>query len=187
MSRPGCWSISRGVGRWRSRADDANRTSRSAFDSPKRRPGLQAPQVVLRRDSGPASTTSYRLPRRHEGGEHGSGFHHRSARLSPLADARQDLGEFTRASPTSATSRSPIRPAWRGLRRDRRRPAEAFGITSRGNNLVAVVTNGTAVLGLGNIGPLASKPVMEGKGLPVQSSPASTSSTSSWPRTTPTS
>ncbi len=34
--------------------------------------------------------------------------------------------------------------------------------TSRGN-LVAVVTNGTAVLGLGNIGPLASKPVMEGK------------------------
>ncbi|MCP5774009.1 NADP-dependent malic enzyme, partial [Klebsiella pneumoniae] len=32
-------------------------------------------------------------------------------------------------------------------------------------NLVAVVTNGTAVLGLGNIGPLASKPVMEGKGV----------------------
>ncbi|MDI3515899.1 MAG: NADP-dependent malic enzyme [Gammaproteobacteria bacterium] len=42
-------------------------------------------------------------------------------------------------------------------------PAEAFELTSRGN-LVAVVTNGTAVLGLGNIGPLASKPVMEGKG-----------------------
>src|SRR3974390_490144 len=35
--------------------------------------------------------------------------------------------------------------------------------TARGN-LVAVVTNGTAVLGLGNIGPLAGKPVMEGKG-----------------------
>ncbi len=35
--------------------------------------------------------------------------------------------------------------------------------TSRGN-LVGVVTNGTAVLGLGDIGPLASKPVMEGKG-----------------------
>src|SRR5690606_28100088 len=32
-------------------------------------------------------------------------------------------------------------------------------------NLVAVVTNGTAVLGLGNIGPLAGKPVMEGKGV----------------------
>ena len=41
----------------------------------------------------------------------------------------------------------------------RRRPT----LTSRAN-LVAVITNGTAVLGLGNIGPLASKPVMEGKG-----------------------
>jgi malate dehydrogenase (oxaloacetate-decarboxylating)(NADP+) len=43
-------------------------------------------------------------------------------------------------------------------------PATAFKYTSRGN-LVGVVTNGTAVLGLGNIGPLASKPVMEGKGV----------------------
>ncbi|MDR0564409.1 MAG: NADP-dependent malic enzyme [Azoarcus sp.] len=42
-------------------------------------------------------------------------------------------------------------------------PEQARELTSRGN-LVAVVTNGTAVLGLGNIGPLASKPVMEGKG-----------------------
>ena len=42
-------------------------------------------------------------------------------------------------------------------------PAEAAALTSRGN-LVGVVTNGTAVLGLGNIGPLAAKPVMEGKG-----------------------
>ena len=41
-------------------------------------------------------------------------------------------------------------------------PLNASRFTSRGN-LVAVVTNGTAVLGLGNIGPLASKPVMEGK------------------------
>jgi malate dehydrogenase (oxaloacetate-decarboxylating)(NADP+) len=41
-------------------------------------------------------------------------------------------------------------------------PNAAFKYTSRGN-LVAVITNGTAVLGLGNIGPLASKPVMEGK------------------------
>ncbi|MFU8863791.1 MAG: NADP-dependent malic enzyme [Rhodobacterales bacterium] len=41
-------------------------------------------------------------------------------------------------------------------------PANASRFTARGN-LVAVVTNGTAVLGLGNIGPLASKPVMEGK------------------------
>jgi malate dehydrogenase (oxaloacetate-decarboxylating)(NADP+) len=43
-------------------------------------------------------------------------------------------------------------------------PTNAFRYTSRGN-LVAVVTNGTAVLGLGDIGPLAAKPVMEGKGV----------------------
>ncbi|MDB5558416.1 MAG: sfcA, partial [Enterovirga sp.] len=41
-------------------------------------------------------------------------------------------------------------------------PTEAANLTAR-QNLVAVVSNGTAVLGLGNIGPLASKPVMEGK------------------------
>ncbi len=41
-------------------------------------------------------------------------------------------------------------------------PNNAFKYTSRGN-LVAVITNGTAVLGLGDIGPLAAKPVMEGK------------------------
>ena len=45
----------------------------------------------------------------------------------------------------------------------RNSPDEAYRYTSKGN-LVAVVTNGTAVLGLGNIGPLAGKPVMEGKG-----------------------
>ena len=43
-----------------------------------------------------------------------------------------------------------------------RDPAESYNMTARGN-LVGVVTNGTAVLGLGNIGPLAAKPVMEGK------------------------
>src|SRR6187549_1275031 len=41
---------------------------------------------------------------------------------------------------------------------------EVYKYTAKGN-LVAVITNGTAVLGLGNIGPEASKPVMEGKGL----------------------
>jgi len=45
-----------------------------------------------------------------------------------------------------------------------RDPATAALYTSRGN-LVAVISNGTAVLGLGNIGPLAGKPVMEGKGV----------------------
>ncbi|MDO4591880.1 MAG: NADP-dependent malic enzyme, partial [Comamonadaceae bacterium] len=43
-------------------------------------------------------------------------------------------------------------------------PTAAFKYTSRGN-LVAVISNGTAVLGLGDIGALASKPVMEGKGV----------------------
>jgi malate dehydrogenase (oxaloacetate-decarboxylating)(NADP+) len=42
--------------------------------------------------------------------------------------------------------------------------SKAYNYTAKGN-LVAVITNGTAVLGLGDIGPLASKPVMEGKGL----------------------
>lgn len=42
------------------------------------------------------------------------------------------------------------------------RPEDAYRYTNKGN-LVAVITNGTAVLGLGNVGPLASKPVMEGK------------------------
>ena len=48
-----------------------------------------------------------------------------------------------------------------------RDPSLAYKYTAKGN-LVAVVTNGTAVLGLGNIGPLAGKPVMEGKGSPLQ-------------------
>ncbi len=44
------------------------------------------------------------------------------------------------------------------------RPDDVYKYTSKGN-LVAVISNGTAVLGLGNIGPAASKPVMEGKGV----------------------
>ncbi|QIZ77959.1 malic enzyme-like NAD(P)-binding protein [Ferrimonas lipolytica] len=43
-------------------------------------------------------------------------------------------------------------------------PEEAYRYTNKGN-LVAVITNGSAILGLGNLGPLASKPVMEGKAL----------------------
>jgi malate dehydrogenase (oxaloacetate-decarboxylating)(NADP+) len=45
-----------------------------------------------------------------------------------------------------------------------KKPELGFDYTARGN-LVAVISNGTAVLGLGNIGPLAGKPVMEGKGV----------------------
>src|SRR2546428_4135489 len=47
------------------------------------------------------------------------------------------------------------------------RPDEAYSYTAKGN-LVAVGTNGTAELGLGNIGPLAAKPVMVGKGVLFQ-------------------
>ncbi|MEN9510568.1 MAG: hypothetical protein RLZZ370_387, partial [Bacteroidota bacterium] len=43
-------------------------------------------------------------------------------------------------------------------------PDDVYKYTARGN-LVAVISNGTAVLGLGDIGPAASKPVMEGKGI----------------------
>ena len=43
-------------------------------------------------------------------------------------------------------------------------PDDAYAYTGKGN-LVAVITDGTAILGLGNLGPLASKPVMEGKGV----------------------
>lgn len=46
----------------------------------------------------------------------------------------------------------------------KKNPDDVFNYTARGN-LVAVISNGTAVLGLGNIGALAGKPVMEGKGL----------------------
>jgi malate dehydrogenase (oxaloacetate-decarboxylating)(NADP+) len=48
------------------------------------------------------------------------------------------------------------------VREINREPANAYRYTNKGN-LVAVITDGTAVLGLGNMGPLASKPVMEGK------------------------
>ena len=82
-----------------------------------------------------------------------------------VSDAGQDLDRARpRRSPTSATCRSPIRPASRTpARRSRRTRRSRRRYTARGN-LVAVITNGTAVLGLGNIGALAGKPVMEGKG-----------------------
>ena len=67
------------------------------------------------------------------------------------------------AWPPSATCRSPIRPASPPpARRSSPIPHAAYDYTTRGN-LVAVISNGTAVLGLGNIGALAGKPVMEGK------------------------
>jgi malate dehydrogenase (oxaloacetate-decarboxylating)(NADP+) len=89
----------------------------------------------------------------------------RSARIPPQAPPRQDRRHADQAAD------HPARPVAGLLARRRAaceeivaNPAEASTLTSRGN-LVAVITNGTAVLGLGNIGPLAGKPVMEGKGV----------------------
>jgi malate dehydrogenase (oxaloacetate-decarboxylating)(NADP+) len=63
----------------------------------------------------------------------------------------------------SATCRSPIRPASPcPCLASPRIPDLAYDYTSKGN-MVAVISNGTAILGLGNLGALASKPVMEGK------------------------
>jgi len=57
----------------------------------------------------------------------------------------------------------PTLPAWPiPVLEIEKNPQDAFKYTAKGN-LVAVITNGTAVLGLGDIGALASKPVMEGK------------------------
>src|SRR5450756_2594183 len=50
-------------------------------------------------------------------------------------------------------------------------PLKVYDYTAKGN-LVAVISNGTAVLGLGNIGALASKPVMEGKACLLYTSPS---------------
>ncbi len=77
-------------------------------------------------------------------------------------------GQRSRSSPPSpwspsATWRSPIRRASRRpASRSTKDPDTAHDYTVKGN-LVAVISNGTAVLGLGDIGALAGKPVMEGK------------------------
>jgi malate dehydrogenase (oxaloacetate-decarboxylating)(NADP+) len=65
-------------------------------------------------------------------------------------------------------------------------PDDAYRYTSK-TNLVAVISNGTAVLGLGDIGALAGKPVMEGKDSSSRPSPTSTYSTSRWTPVIPTS
>src|SRR4030081_2263771 len=89
---------------------------------------------------------------------------------------REDVLEYHSSAPAGKISVTPTKPTQ--TQRDlslaytpgvaipcleiERDPALSWSDTGRGN-LVAVVTNGTAVLGLGNIGPLAAKPVMEGK------------------------
>jgi malate dehydrogenase (oxaloacetate-decarboxylating)(NADP+) len=89
---------------------------------------------------------------------------------------KEDVLEYHAAAPAGKISLTPTKPCH--TQRDlslaytpgvaipcleiARQPNLAYRYTAKGN-LVAVVTNGTAVLGLGNIGPLAGKPVMEGK------------------------
>jgi malate dehydrogenase (oxaloacetate-decarboxylating)(NADP+) len=88
-------------------------------------------------------------------------------------DAALEYHRFPQAGKISVTPTKPlttqrdlalayspgVAAACRAIAKD---PGQAYDLTARGN-LVAVITNGTAVLGLGNIGPLAGKPVMEGK------------------------
>ena len=65
-----------------------------------------------------------------------------------------------------------------------RDPSLAYRYTAKGN-LVGVISNGSAILGLGNRGGLASKPVMEGKAVLFKRSPTSTCSIWNWPPRTP--
>src|ERR1700748_3672476 len=97
----------------------------------------------------------------------------------PVADSLDDAALAYHAAPTpgkiAITPTKPLMPQRaralpypRGVAPPPRAiaadPAQASRLTARGN-LVAVITNGTAVLGLGAIGPLAAKPVMEGQGV----------------------
>ena len=91
---------------------------------------------------------------------------------------KEDVLEYHSSAPAGKISVTPTKPC--ATQRDlslaytpgvaipcleiEKQPGLAYRYTAKGN-LVAVVTNGTAVLGLGNIGPLAGKPVMEGKGV----------------------
>lgn len=91
---------------------------------------------------------------------------------------KEDVLEYHASAPAGKISITPTKPTY--TQRDlslaytpgvaipcleiEREPNLAYRYTAKGN-LVAVVTNGSAVLGLGNIGPLAGKPVMEGKGV----------------------
>ncbi len=65
------------------------------------------------------------------------------------------------------------------------RPETAYDYTVKGN-MVAVISNGTAILGLGNLGALASKPVMEGKAVLFKRFADVNPSTSNWRPRTPT-
>ncbi len=95
--------------------------------------------------------------------------------MSDLNQKALDYHEFPRPGKISVESSKPCATQYdlslaytpgvaEPVRQIAKDPANAYRYTNKGN-LVAVITDGTAILGLGNLGPLASKPVMEGKGI----------------------
>ena len=95
--------------------------------------------------------------------------------MSDLNQQALDYHEFPRPGKISVESSKPCATQYElslaytpgvaePVRQIAKDPANAYRYTNKGN-LVAVITDGTAILGLGNLGPLASKPVMEGKGI----------------------
>ncbi len=95
--------------------------------------------------------------------------------MTTLHQQALDYHEFPRPGKISVESSKPCATARdlslaytpgvaEPVREIAKNPENAYRYTNKGN-LVAVITDGTAILGLGNLGPLASKPVMEGKGI----------------------
>jgi malate dehydrogenase (oxaloacetate-decarboxylating)(NADP+) len=95
--------------------------------------------------------------------------------MTTLKQQALDYHEFPRPGKISVESSKPCATALdlslaytpgvaEPVREIAKNPENAYRYTNKGN-LVAVITDGTAILGLGNLGPLASKPVMEGKGI----------------------
>lgn len=95
--------------------------------------------------------------------------------MTTLNQQALDYHEFPRPGKISVESSKPCATAQdlslaytpgvaEPVREIAKNPENAYRYTNKGN-LVAVITDGTAILGLGNLGPLASKPVMEGKGI----------------------
>jgi malate dehydrogenase (oxaloacetate-decarboxylating)(NADP+) len=95
--------------------------------------------------------------------------------MTTLNQQALDYHEFPRPGKISVESSKPCATALdlslaytpgvaEPVREIAKNPENAYRYTNKGN-LVAVITDGTAILGLGNLGPLASKPVMEGKGI----------------------
>ena len=95
--------------------------------------------------------------------------------MTSLNQQALDYHEFPRPGKISVESSKPCATALdlalaytpgvaEPVREIAKNPENAYRYTNKGN-LVAVITDGTAILGLGNLGPLASKPVMEGKGI----------------------